>query len=177
MYNISSQVNYPVSFGSLGVGEEVTTNTMQKMAAIINWGVHQYYVRRWAERIVQDSEGDDFSRVNAIYEFLARATRYVKDPVNLELLKGPEVALKLIEVGEVPMLDCDCLTILSGSLIKSIGIPFALRATGYKNDGILTHVYGLAKLSDEGWVPFDLVKIMGFGWEASGIIRLTDVEV
>ena len=176
-WNISKQVNHLVRVEFLGVGEEVTPNTMNKMKDIINSSIKDFYVRRWAEKIVENAGKDDYTKVDFIYNFLVSHVKYLKDPHHVELLKTPKVSLQLLEVGETPSLDCDCMAILSLSLIKSIGIPVALRATSYKPDGKFSHVYGLVFIKSQGWVPFDLVKFQGLGWEAPNMIRVLDMEV
>jgi transglutaminase-like putative cysteine protease len=165
-WNISRQVNHPVRIEFLGFGEEITPNTMNRMGSIINSSIRDYYVRRWAEKIIERTGEDDLSRAEAIYYFLSTHTNYVKDPTGLELLKTPKVSLNLIEMGEIPGLDCDDLTILSMALLKSIGFRVGLRATGYKPDGKYTHVYGMVLIKPYEWVPFDLVKNLGLGNEA-----------
>ncbi len=165
-WGISQQANQPVSIEFLGFGEEITLNTMNRMGSIINSSIRDYYVRRWAEKIIERTGEDDASRAQVIYDFLSNHTNYVKDPTGLELLKTPKVSLQLIERGEIPGLDCDCLTILSMALLKSIGFRVGMRAAGYRPDGKFTHIYGLVLIKPYGWVPFDLVKNLGLGNEA-----------
>ncbi len=178
-WKISQQIiGHPTRTEFLGYGDEITTNTMAKMKDIINKSIKDYYVRRWAEKIIERAGRNDFARVDAIYRFLYSTTNYVKDPLGLELLKTPQVALQLIEIGEVPGLDCDDLTILSLSLLKSIGYPVALRAVGFRrNDNKYTHIYGLVHIQRMGWIPFDLVHGIGLGNEPPGILRAIDMEV
>jgi len=146
------------------------------MKRLINDAIRVFYVRRWAERIVQGLE-DDLSRMQAIYDFILYHTHYNRDPYHLELLKTPQVSLQLIEVGEYPSLDCDDLTILSLSLLKSIGFKVALRATSYKPDHIFSHIYGLVHSKQYGWIPFDLVRGIGLDREHPGATKIMDVEV
>jgi len=105
-WTISKQVNHPVRVEFLGVGEEVTPNTMNKMKDIINSSIKDYYVRRWAEKIVENAGKDDYIKVDFIYNFLVSHVKYLKDPHHVELLKTPKVSLQLLEVGETPSLDC-----------------------------------------------------------------------
>jgi len=172
---ISRQL-HPVKIKGLGFGEAIAPSTMRSMQKIINASVRSFYVRRWAEKITEGADLDDFTRVKSVYDFLAERTRYLKDPRGLELLKTPVVSLQLLEIGETPALDCDDLTILSLSLLKSIGYPVALRVASYTPEKTFTHVYGLVKIKG-GWIPIDLVKKYGLGWEAPGATRLYDMEV
>ena len=176
--NQSVQMNHPVRIESLGFGAVVTSNTMEKMRQIILASIRNYQVRLWAEKLI-DFAPDDFSKVENIYNFIINNCRYVQDPVGLELLKTPPVSLQAIEVGGQPALDCDDATILIGSLVMSIGIPFALRAVSF-NDDEFSHVYGLAYIKDQGWIATDFVvgKKGGYlGDEPTGITKIKDMEV
>lgn len=178
MDSMSYQSNHPVRFESLGFGAIVTPNTMEKMKQIINASIRQFYVRQWAEKIIGFEE-DDYSRAEAIFNFVVSHSRYIPDPVPFELLKTSIVSLQLIEVGSSPAIDCDDATILIGSLVESIGIPYALRAVALDN-GEYSHVYGLCKIKDRGWIPADFVvakKGGEFGEEPPGITKIKDMEV
>lgn len=155
----------------------MTGNTMNLMKQIINASIRKYYVRRWAEKIVDFAE-DDYSRAEAIFDFVVSYCQYVQDPVGIEMLRTPIVSLQLIEVGDSPALDCDDATILIGSLLESIGIPFALRAVSFNNDEF-SHVYGLCRVRNT-WTPIDFVvgkKGGEFGEEPTGIRKIKDMEV
>lgn len=177
--NVFGQViSHPSSVHYLGEGYEVTVNTMRIMAKIINSSIRDYYVRRWAEKIIERVPDDDYNRVLAIYQFLERNTKYVRDPYGLELLKAPQVSLQLIDAGDIPGLDCDDMVILSMSLLKSIGFRVGMRAVSYTPEKVYTHVYGLVYVKPYGWVPFDLVKNLGLGNEAPMIkYHYLDMEI
>ncbi len=175
---ISSQANQSVRLESLGFGSIVTPNTMELMRRIIVDSIRSYYVRRWAEKIV-DFAPDEYSKAETIFDFIVSKCRYVQDPIGLELLKTPQVSLELIEVGDSPAIDCDDATILIGALTESIGLPYALRAVSFNNDEF-SHIYGLVKIAEKGWIPMDFVvgKKGGYmGDEPQGITRMKDMEV
>ncbi len=176
--SFSQLANQPVRIDSLGYGPIVTTNTMQLMKNIILSSIRNFYIRSWAERLI-DHEVDDYERVRSIYNFIVNHCRYVQDPVGLELLKTPIVSLQLIEAGGSPAIDCDDAAILIGSLVMAIGIPYALRAVNFNHDDF-SHVYGLVYIRDHGWVPVDFVvgKKGGYiGEEPEGITQIKDMEV
>ncbi len=180
-FNVSQQVSgIPVRFESLGFGANVAPNTMTKMRDMINTAIRDFYVRRFAETIVEEAGPDDFSKAQAVYDFILRNTFYLKDPLDVELLKTPHLMLNLIESGANPGLDCDDLTILSLTLLKVVGIPVALRAVSTTSDREFSHIYGLFRDKQRGWVPIDLV--VGFkggqvGSEPPGITNIMDKEV
>ncbi len=179
--NVSSQVSgVPVRFEFLGFGANVAPNTMTKMKDMINAGVRDYYVRRWAEIIAEGSGPDDFSKAQTVYNFILGNTFYLKDPIGVELLKTPHLMLNMIESGSNFGLDCDDLTILSLTLLKIIGIPVALRAVSTTPDLEFGHIYGLFRDKQQGWIPIDLV--VGFrggrlGEEPPMITNIMDREV
>lgn len=171
-------INRSVRIEGLGYGSEVTPKTLRIMSDMINQSIKNYYVRRWAEKIVERSAEDDLSKVLSVYHFLEKHTQYLKDPFGIELLKSPVVSLQLIEAGEIPSLDCDDLVILSLSLLKSIGFRVGMRAVSYTPEKVYTHVYGLVYVEPYGWLPFDLVKNLGVGNEAPLVkYHYIDVEV
>jgi transglutaminase-like putative cysteine protease len=171
-------ISKPVKILDLGSGIEVTYNTMKLMADMINKSARNYYVRRWAEKIIENAGENDFSRAKAIYDFLDTHVKYVKDPYGIEMLKSPIISLQLLDAGDIPSLDCDDMVILSLSLLKSIGFRVGMRAVSYTPEKVYTHVYGLVYIQPYGWFPFDLVKHLGFGREAPLIkYHYIDMEV
>ncbi len=167
----------PARIEHLGFGAIITPNTMEKMRQIILASIRNYQVRLWAERLIEFAP-NDFEKAEKIFNFIVNHCRYVQDPIGLELLKTPPVSLQAIEVGGSPALDCDDATILIGSLIMAIGIPFALRAVAFNEE--YSHVYGLVYIKDRGWVPCDFVigkKGGYFGDEPTGITKIKDMEV
>ena len=177
MLSISKQVNnHLVRKRFLGHGDEAIYNTLFLMKKIINESLSDYYVRRWAEKIVESSKTDS-EKISSVFNFLIVNTMYLKDPYGLEMLKYPNVSLQLIEIGEKPLLDCDDYSIISLSLLKSIGFPVALKAIAIHKDKKFRHVYGLVKFKDK-WVPLDLTKPdRGIGWEFSNPTRVVELEV
>ncbi|MFH1398965.1 MAG: hypothetical protein ABIG95_02545 [Candidatus Woesearchaeota archaeon] len=162
---------------SIGHGDDAVTNTLKIMKNMINSGAQNYYVRRWAENIVSGHNGNDISKIQMIFAFLVNHTQYLKDTHGIELLRSPEVILHLLEVGEIPQIDCDDYVLLSLSLLKSIGFPVGMRAVAVKPSGELEHVYGMV-FTNKRWMPLDLTKPQyGLGWEYSSPARVLSVEV
>lgn len=180
MNNISEQVKFynPVRKEFLGYGEEAIHNTLRIMRSIIIGSSQNPYVRRWAEKIVETAREDDIDKIRKLFDYLSVKTNFLKDPYGFELIKTPTVSLSLLEIGERPQLDCDDYTVLSLSLLKSIGFQTAMRATSYREDGKFQHVYGLVFIKNYGWLPLDLTKPkMGFSWEAPQSTKSLDVKI
>lgn len=161
----------------IGYGDEAIANTLQIMKDIINKSSQDYYVRRWTEQIVGNSGKCDIDKIRALFFFLANHTKYLKDTHGFELLKTPQISLQLMEVGDIPQLDCDDYVILSLSLLKSIGYPVAMRAIAMDEDKKLKHVYGLVK-AKQSWIPIDLTKPENdIGWEYPYATRVITTKV
>lgn len=175
---ISEQVNnVPVKTIRVGTGIFASYKTLKIMRDIIRNSSKNYYVRRWAEKIVESIPCCDYERALAIYEFIQENTQYLKDPHRFEFMKTPPVILKLIEAGELPLLDCDDATLLSLSLLSSIGIRTKIIATSYKADHVLKHVYGAFQIKGN-WIYIDASNHESLlGWEHTGITKRVTLEV
>lgn len=171
---ISSQtLLHPVRRFNLGTGDTAIENTLKLMAQIIRESEKNYYVRRFAEHITEESPKDDQIRIKAIYDFIRAHTVYMRDPMGFEFIKTPLVSLQQIESGARPTLDCDDYTVLSLSLLRTLGFPVAMRAASYKQGGGFSHVYGLIK-TKQGYQSMDCTREFGFGWEAPNAARKMD---
>lgn len=175
-----------------GFGDTAVMNTIDKMKVIINDSAKNPYVRRYAEAILNKykvSSYDWIGEAKAVHNWVRDNIRYTHDPLNVEYLQTPPVLLKLIERGERPMGDCDDMTMLSLSLLKSIGYPVGLKITSYNNSGKFQHVYGMVKVavgkagaSGAGnmtqWLPVETIKPdKEFGFEAPNPMRVYTTEV
>lgn len=177
MLSMSQQVKQPVNRIFIGYGDAAILNTLKIMKGIIISSSANYYIRRWAEKIVEGAQ-TNLEKIQAIYIFIVSHSRYLKDPAGFEFIKTPPVSLQLIEIGEIANLDCDDYAVLSLSLLKSIGFHVALKAIAVRANKKFTHVYGLVEYEKGKWIPIDLVKPeMGLGWEWSNPTRAIDMKV
>lgn len=165
----------PITRKFIGYGEEAIMNTLSVMRDLITKGAKSYYVRRWAEKLVEGIRSNE-EKIRTIFQYLGSHTNYLWDIQNIEFIKSPEVSLQLLELGERPQLDCDCYTVLILSLLKSIGFPVAMRATAYDTD-TFAHVYGLVQFNDQ-WISLDLTRWQnGPGWEKENYTKFIDYPV
>ncbi len=175
-----SVVGVPIRKAYIGRGSDAIANTLRVMRDIIRVSAQNYLVRRWAEKIVAGiPQDDDLARVDAVADYIRARSYYLRDTQGTELLKTPLVSLNLWDVGEKTQLDCDDFTVLSLSLLKSIGFPVALRAAAYGGDSF-RHVYGLVQVRVDGkrnWIPLDLTADHGSGWEHPAKTRTMDMVV
>jgi transglutaminase-like putative cysteine protease len=170
--------NVPVKKLGVGRGDNAVFNILKIMKNIINESSINYYVRRFAEKIIEDTDPrNPFVRINSVYQYLAANTIYAKDPHGMELIKTPPVSLALLESGERPVLDCDDYTVLSLSLLKSVGFPVMIKIISTKPDKKFNHVYGLV-YTGRTWMPFDATRPdFGLGWEFPNPTRVAEMRV
>jgi len=180
--NITAQTyGVPTERRDIGWGESAMLKTLSIMRELIQKASRDYYVRRWAEKMTEGSGPKDPQKLMALYSYLSSSLNYCKDMDGVEMIKTPKLILQLMEMGEVPQLDCDCMTVLILSLAKSIGLQGAMRAVALPPHDEYSHVYALVRIIDEGseqWVPVDLTRPdMGFGWECPRATKVKTVRV
>jgi len=159
----------------IGFGDFASTKTMDIMRNLIIKSAENPYVRNWAEAIVVSCPNDNMARAATLYNFLKSRTTYCRDMETIEFIKTPPVSLQLLEVGGTPLLDCDDYTVLSLSLLSTLGYKTKIRAVAYSSKRF-EHVYGLCSVQGE-YIPFDLVNPNGFAAEKREIVRYIDLEV
>jgi len=171
----------PTERRDIGRGETAMLRTLSIMRELITKASQDYYVRRWAEKITEGAGRRDLQKLMAIYSFLSTSMDYCKDMDGIEMLTAPKLVLQLIERGEVPQLDCDCMTMLVLALTKSVGLQGAIRAVAIPPSTEYSHVYALVRVIDDGnimWIPADLTRPdLGFGWEHPGATKVKTVKV
>jgi len=73
--------------------------------------------------------------------------------------------------------NCDDMTSLSLSLLKSIGFNVAIKVVSFRDNKKFGHVYGLVQIGHE-WVPVDCVRPdQEMGWESQGHTRAMETIV
>jgi hypothetical protein len=162
----------PVSRRFLGFGSDIPMNTLQEMRKIIIESSENYPIIALAREIVRDCPAKDRKcELITIYNYVRDNTRYVMDTDKRESLQTPMMFLDAMAKGTLFQGDCDCLTILSLSLMKAIGYQTKLIAAGYGDEGLagaLMHVYGAVRAnSNKQWIPVESIKLgVPLGWEA-----------
>ena len=168
----------PTKLLSLGTGQEATYNTLEHMARLISNGAKSYEVRSVAVELVKHLPAkDQWAEVRSIFNFVKTYMRYTKDPHGVEMLHTPQAILKLIKEDSPAPGDCDDLSILFASLVKSIGYPVRLKVISTHPTGRFTHVYPQVKVYDK-WVSADLAALdRPLGWQPTSISRQMIKEV
>lgn len=167
----------------IGFGDAAIYNTVGRMKYIINESVKNPVVREWARKILSGvAVNDKVGEAKAIYEFVRDNVRYTRDPYGVEYIQTPPVILA--GIGEYlkgksdrPIGDCDDMTVLVLSLLKSVGFPVMIKVVGFRGSNKYSHVYGVVGIGDR-WIPVDCVRPdKGFGWESYGHSRVMEVSV
>lgn len=164
-----------ISFANLGKGSIIAKNTLDLMAKIIRSSSFNWQIRKVVESIISNLPWkDERAELTAIYNWVQKHTRYVKDPHTLETLITPPTVLAEIAKGGKPQLDCDDYSTLLASMYRSIGFPVSLRVSSYHQSKQFGHVYILVKIYGE-WVPVDGIAYgKEPGWEAPNYTNLAD---
>lgn len=167
----------------IGTGDQAIFNTVTKMKDIISQSSKNPYIREWARKIVaRVAVNDKKGEASAIFDFVRDNVRYTKDPMGFEYMQTPPVVLEDIRLymegqGDRPAGDCDDMTLLSLSLLKSIGFPVAIKVVSFHNHKKFSHVYGLAQVGHE-WICVDCVRPdQSFGWESQGHTRVMETVI
>jgi hypothetical protein len=99
--------------------------------------------------------------VRALQSFVQNCIRYVRDPVDVELVQTPEVTLKL-STG-----DCDDQSTLLAALLDSTGHEARFVAVGI-DGGPFSHVLVETKIGEK-WVPAETILKKPLGWYPPGV--------
>ena len=172
------QGNQPVRTIPIGTGMFASRNILNIMRDMIREGSKHYVIRQVAERLTSGMMCD-YDKAFAVWEFVTEKTDYQKDPRGYEYIKTPLVSLEEISKGIRPQLDCDDMTVLSLSLLASVGAKVSLRAASYNPNNKLTHVYGLVFIPKHNkWLPLDCVgKNGGPGWQKKPYTKILNWPV
>jgi transglutaminase-like putative cysteine protease len=173
----------PQSEEYIGTGDEAIYRTVDKIKSIIDSSARNPYVREWAKKIVARVEVNNRkAEASAIFNFVRDNVRYTKDPYGFEYVQTPPVLLEDIRLymegrGDRPVGDCDDMTTLSLSLLKSIGFQVAIKVVSFNSNKKFGHVYGLVRIGYD-WVPVDCVRPdKDLGWESQGHTRVMETTI
>lgn len=94
-----------------------------------------------------------YQSLQNLFYYLINNFKYKNDQWGLEQLREPARAFKDRQQG----IDCDCFSILIASILKHWNIPCFFRATCYKQEKGLVHVYPVAKINNQN-IALDVVS-------------------
>lgn len=161
-----------ITVQQLAGGDEGIYQTADHLVNLIRKYGNDFYVRQWAERILEPvDERDKMGEVRALFRFVKENIRYTRDMIDMEYVQEPGFILEKLERGETVRGDCDDSVVLLLSLLRSVGFMTQVKLTGYASTDY-THVYGEVFI-DQEWVPVDtIVKNFAVGDEAPNPTRV-----
>lgn len=122
------------------------------------------YARLKALEIFRDRNvrsADYTAQVRALQSWVQDCIRYVRDPVDVELVQTPEVTLKL-SAG-----DCDDQSTLLGAMLDATGHPARFVAIGL-NGQPFSHVLVETRIAEK-WVPVETIIKKPLGWYPANV--------
>lgn len=166
---------HPAALGIRSEGPRTADVTLRRMAGLVNRDVEHIDLRDAAVSIVDGIDGRDvLGQLAAIDAWLREHTRFLRDPVDDELLQTPRLMLAVIARAGVAPGDCDDVAMLGAALAKAIGIRARFVAESYLGPAApLQHVYTVV-LSPEGWRALDVQRPSGLHFPA---LRRIEQEV
>jgi len=135
---------------NIAPGETGTDQTISLISQLVNDSLKRPDVRLLTHGILRRlnlSSRNEYRSALAIYNWVCKNIRYVKDPVDVETVQAPEVTLS-IKAG-----DCDDHVVLIASMLQSVGIPVRYQVMGKDRDRF-SHVF-IESLLDSRWTPVD----------------------
>lgn len=95
-------------------------------------------------------------QITALQKWVQKNIRYIRDPVEFELVQTPEVTLKLRRG------DCDDQATLLGAMLQAAGHPARFVAVGIRG-GPFSHVY-VETMAGKRWLGAETIHPMPLGW-------------
>lgn len=164
----------------IGRGDAAIEETVQHMARVIDASAKNPLVREWVRSILDGVfVNQRMDEAQAIHNFVRDHVRYTRDPSGWEYVQTPPILLAgireyLEKKAAKPIGDCDDMTVLALSLMKSVGFPVMIKTVGY--NGRFSHVYGMVYINGK-WVVTDTVRPdKWLGWEAPNITRIMETQ-
>ena len=152
-------------------GTARTIATMRDLAAG-SWGARSPSIRALALNIVREAavpEKDYLREAVALFQWVQRSIRYVRDPIGQELVTAPETLIQT-RAG-----DCDDHAVMLAALLGSLGHRSRFVTIGFQADQPerFSHVYlKVQPAGSDTWIPLDAIKKdRPAGWEATAPVR------
>lgn len=143
----------PAANGRAGAFQ--TVRVMRRL--VEDYATHPYVIQT-ARNIVNFAPQHDFeSEVVALFDFVQKSVRYVRDVLGVETLSDPVTTLQQL-CG-----DCDDKSTLLAAMLQAIGVPTRFVLTGYQ-DRNFEHVFLEAFVGDD-WIALDATTPHAAGYE------------
>jgi transglutaminase-like putative cysteine protease len=145
------------SLGDAGVDQKVDL-----IYKLVKESDYHPIVRDSAEEIIRNIPPQkEYQQVKAVYDFIHEYTDYQRDIASTEMFQASWRVLEKIQKGLRPRLDCDDMTILGMSILRSIG--YETRAGVSSTTSIperdFNHIWFQVYLATKDeWIVFDATK-------------------
>jgi hypothetical protein len=148
--------------GRIPKGYAGTRRTVDHIIHLVKEGAKDFCLRQTAINILIENHvppKDYFGEIQTLFEWVKQNVRYTRDIHRVELLHSPRRMLEL-RAG-----DCDDMTILLASMLKSVGHPVRLVLVGFnpRKKTLFTHIY-LEAFCKDWWIPLDATVNRRLGW-------------
>lgn len=143
--------------------------TIRLIGTAIKNGSRYLPIRNYAAGLATTANPKDYlGQVRAIYDDIIKRWRYVKDPLDREMLTFDPHALAQLVLGLDGVGvgkgkgagDCDCIASAAGAALRSIGFPVRIGVTaspGSPAGRMFGHVFVQTQIPGMGWITFDPV--------------------
>jgi hypothetical protein len=151
-----------ISSGDVGADE-----TARVIRGLISQGRRDPVVRSRALTILRARgvpEHKPLADIEALYSWVKRNLRYVRDPNQIEYIQTARRALETLSG------DCDDYTVLLGSMLESIGFPVDVKVIARRGRRSFHHVYPVANV-DGFQVGLDASMPIPFGAQFKNVSR------
>ncbi len=143
-------------------GARGTLIAARMIARLVHEGAKDFYVRQKAIEIFRACgvrPKDRLGEARALFDWVRRRIRYVRDIFQVELLHSARRMLEL-RAG-----DCDDMTILLGAMLVATGHPVRLVLTGFRPDRphVYSHIYPEVNVRGR-WIAIDATARRPMGW-------------
>lgn len=143
---------FPLADGDVG-----TSDTVRRMCELVNEGARDPEINRAALAIVHGARVPQFDFAGerrAIYEWKRRSIRFFRD------IEGKETLRSARETLHVRGGDCDCQTILTCALLKTIGqlVRIVTISTHPEAPDVFSHVFPEVRDERGRWISLDTAR-------------------
>jgi transglutaminase-like putative cysteine protease len=158
--------------GSLFPGDNGITQTVNKIRSLIRFALRESpKVRVRAEAAIRScAERDQRCEVESIFHWVLEHFKYTRDPIDLELVKDPNLVDDDVTRDGFFRGDCDDVAAYLGALLWSIGFPVQLVVIAVDGQGPeYRHIFVSVYLSSaDEWMDLEATaRQFPAGWSAS----------
>jgi transglutaminase-like putative cysteine protease len=167
-----------VTLAGIPSGAQGTIATLKIMRGFVRDAVRNpdQTVRGRATALVSGLPARNWhAEIRALHSFVRDQMRYLRDPVDVELVQTPERSLEIMQG------DCDDKATLLAALLDSIGHPARFVALGFNGEGF-SHVLVETRIAHTGndkrdWMPLETIIPREAGWFPEGVTSLYRLNI